>query len=83
MTTIASVVLPEIDPARCHACGACVSACPGNVLALAGGRLRLVAPDACDYCGRCEEVCPTRAITCPYVIRLAPPPPATDARTHP
>lgn len=72
-TTTETVSLPQIDLALCHACGACVRACPSGALALIDGAARLVRPDNCDYCGACEEACPHNAIACPYEIILLPP----------
>ena len=55
---------PVIDPARCHGCGACVSACPeGNVLGVISGRAHLVSPDYCIGHGACKNACPYDAIT--------------------
>ena len=39
--------LPEVDEAKCTACGACSKACPA----------------ACIGCGKCVKVCPFEAIT--------------------
>jgi ferredoxin len=47
--------------ALCHACGACVGACPSNALSLVGIRL-VVDPQACSDCGRCTRLCPFQAL---------------------
>ena len=72
--------LPEIDRRRCLGCGACVRACPLGVLALVQGQPTIVQVDRCDYCGRCEAACPHQAITCPFVVVLAPGATRADAR---
>lgn len=54
---------PEIDPARCMGCAACVKACPeGDVLGVAEGRARLVAGSNCIGHGACQRACPFDAI---------------------
>lgn len=60
--------LPELLPDRCHGCGACVVACPGQVLVVRDNHAWLANPAACDYCGRCEEACAHEAIRCPYEV---------------
>jgi thioredoxin reductase (NADPH) len=55
---------PLIDPARCLACGACVSACPeGDIIGMINGKAELVEPTHCIGHGACREACPYDAIT--------------------
>ncbi|MBN1459670.1 MAG: nitroreductase family protein [Armatimonadetes bacterium] len=56
---------PTIDEKACVTCGECTKICPGEVLLLEEGRIR-VNPDAplgCIACGHCTMVCPTGAVT--------------------
>ncbi len=55
-------LLPEVDLARCTACGDCVAACPTNCLAMAGASPWLPRPLDCVSCTLCELICPTSAI---------------------
>ena len=48
----------EIDEGRCDQCGMCVEACPGGVLAVERGKLKVVDLYACTLCGSCAEACP-------------------------
>jgi thioredoxin reductase/Pyruvate/2-oxoacid:ferredoxin oxidoreductase delta subunit len=55
---------PLIDPAKCLACGACVSACPeGDIIGMIDGKAQLVEPTHCIGHGACREACPYDAIT--------------------
>jgi thioredoxin reductase/Pyruvate/2-oxoacid:ferredoxin oxidoreductase delta subunit len=55
---------PIIDPAKCLACGACVSACPeGDIIGMINGKAELVEPTHCIGHGACREACPYDAIT--------------------
>jgi thioredoxin reductase (NADPH) len=55
---------PIIDPAKCLACGACVSACPEcDIIGMISGKAELVEPTHCIGHGACREACPYDAIT--------------------
>jgi thioredoxin reductase (NADPH) len=55
---------PIIDPAKCLACGACITACPeGDIIGLINGKAELVEPTHCIGHGACREACPYDAIT--------------------
>jgi Na+-translocating ferredoxin:NAD+ oxidoreductase RNF subunit RnfB len=71
-------LLPVVDPSRCTACGACVTACPRDLfeilprsfplvvqcsLPLAGEQARALCAVACDGCGRCALDAPAGLIT--------------------
>ena len=47
--------LPEVDEDKCTSCGACVKACPKNIIEL--------RKNACIGCGKCAKECPFEAIT--------------------
>jgi ferredoxin len=55
--------LPHIDVDACIGCGACVSACPVNVLDMDGDKAKVAKPDACTECGACVDACPVSCIT--------------------
>lgn len=54
---------PQIDPAKCAGCGACVRACPeGDVLRIINHKAVLVHATKCVGHGQCEIACPFGAI---------------------
>jgi ferredoxin len=52
----------DINHRLCHACGACVGACPSNALVLEHGAHLRVQAAACTGCGICAQVCPVGAL---------------------
>lgn len=67
---VATSLSPRVDPDRCIGSGACVRGCPEKVIiALVGGRARLVNPLGCVGHGACEAACPVGAIKLVYGTR--------------
>jgi MinD superfamily P-loop ATPase len=58
---IVNVMIPEVDVARCDACGRCAEVCQYHAIALLGKKV-LVFPQLCHGCGSCTVVCPQTAI---------------------
>lgn len=53
----------RLDPDRCGGCGRCVSACPGDAIAMEENGSIVVDPSRCDACGRCVRSCCREALT--------------------
>ena len=53
-----------VDDSVCIRCGECAAICPGEVLSLEGGRIRVRAdsPFGCLACGHCMMVCPKNCV---------------------
>jgi len=54
--------LPKIDLDACIGCGACVSACPVNVLDMPSDKAKVAKPADCTSCAACVDACPVSAI---------------------
>ena len=55
---------PEIDPANCNGCDACLQICPHDVFAMEEEPASLVIRvDACTGCGLCADVCDQGALS--------------------
>jgi NAD-dependent dihydropyrimidine dehydrogenase PreA subunit len=55
---------PEIGPASCNGCDACLQICPHDVFAMEGEPASLVTRvDACTGCGLCADVCDQGALS--------------------
>ena len=50
-----------IDPKKCDASGACVTACPENAISIVDGLAQL-DENKCDMDGMCIPACPNHAI---------------------
>jgi MinD superfamily P-loop ATPase len=55
------VLVPEVDEARCTACGVCAEVCAFKAITVIGPKV-LVFPELCHSCGACELMCPEKAI---------------------
>lgn len=55
-------LIPQIDSAKCTACGKCASICRYNALANLKNTV-MVFPELCHSCGGCSMICPHNAIT--------------------
>jgi MinD superfamily P-loop ATPase len=55
------ILVPEVDPERCTACGRCAEVCAYHAIAVLGQKV-LVFPQLCHGCGSCAYNCPTGAI---------------------
>lgn len=55
-------IRPWIDPAKCMGSGACVKACPEDVLRVIDGQASIVLGSHCVGHGSCEVACPVDAI---------------------
>jgi len=72
---------PETGATTCNACGACVLACPENLIVVTGQRneqtkkKELVTysfdTSRCMFCGLCQEACPTESIVLTKDFELA------------
>ena len=51
----------KVDETKCQACGACVSACPFEAIAVADKAT--IDAAKCQDCGACEGACPFGAIS--------------------
>ncbi|MDD4103241.1 MAG: 4Fe-4S binding protein, partial [Kiritimatiellae bacterium] len=56
-----SILVPEVEEARCDGCGECARFCEYKALAVLAKRV-LVFPELCHGCGGCARVCPQGAI---------------------
>lgn len=69
-----------VDAARCNLCGACVTACPTDMVRAKPDRIK-IGHVACIECGHCIAICPKGAIVDEDGSELAPaqprPTPAT------
>jgi thioredoxin reductase/ferredoxin len=54
---------PVVDAELCISSGACVDACPEDVLGQVDGKTHLIQPGSCIGHGLCQSSCPTDAIT--------------------
>jgi len=55
------VLVPQVDEARCTACGVCAEVCAFKAITVIGSTV-LVFPELCHSCGACELLCPEKAI---------------------
>ena len=63
-----SMLVPEVDEAKCTFCGKCQQVCAYNAIAVIPGKDKakgkiLVFPELCHGCGACTYLCPQKCIT--------------------
>jgi MinD superfamily P-loop ATPase len=56
------ILIPQVDEAKCTACGRCAEVCQFNAIAVVGQKV-LIFPELCHGCGSCTLNCPEDAIT--------------------
>jgi dissimilatory sulfite reductase (desulfoviridin) alpha/beta subunit len=54
---------PDLDPAECAGCGACIQACPDQALAGEAGQAPALERESCQGCRRCSTACPAGCFT--------------------
>jgi|GEM_PF-361036 len=59
-----SYPVPVIVTGTCIGCHACVSACPHDVLEMAGGKAHVARRDQCVEDTSCQQECPTNPASC-------------------
>ncbi len=52
----------ELNEKACDGCGACVKACPVNIIKLSKGKPKISDITLCTMCKGCAEACPPKAI---------------------
>ena len=64
--------VPEIDPAQCNGCDACMRLCPHGVISLKstdGRPYYAIDAEQCTGCGLCQDICDQRAISLERMTR--------------
>jgi ferredoxin len=51
----------QVNLGLCHFCGACVGACPVNIIYLQSSKL--IIGESCTHCERCIPACPLGALS--------------------
>jgi ferredoxin len=51
------IIVAQVDPANCNACGRCIADCPYNAIELQ--KTAVVLPERCAACGICAGACPS------------------------
>ena len=59
---LSGVTTLSLNTEACTGCGQCTQVCPHGVLALDGGKVRIVDRDGCMECGACVTNCPAAAL---------------------
>jgi NADP-reducing hydrogenase subunit HndC len=54
------LIIYEIDPEKCKACGICRKKCPVDAIIGAPKQIHTVVQDKCIRCGTCYDVCPDK-----------------------
>lgn len=52
-----------IDTPSCVGCGACITACPLDLIILSDGMSSIADEGSCIECGSCVDACPLGIIT--------------------